>query len=83
MQAISDAVEERLRADKVRAQIEGYREGEWVLMDFGDFLVHIFTQSKREYFDLERLWGDAPRVPIEGVAEPIRRRRRTAAPETI
>ena len=81
VQAISDAVEERLRADKVKARIEGYREGEWVLMDYGDFLVHIFTESKREYFDLERLWGDAPRGPVEGAAEPISRRRRKAAPE--
>jgi ribosome-associated protein len=76
VQAISDAVEERLRAEKARGRIEGYREGEWVLMDYTDFLVHIFTQTKREYFDLERLWGDAPRVAVEGMAEPVRRRKR-------
>ena len=52
-------------------------------MDFGDFLVHVFTQSKRDYFDLERLWGDAPRIPVEGVEEPVPRRRRRAAPEKI
>lgn len=82
-QAISDAVEERLRADGRRASVEGYREGEWILMDFGDFLVHVFTESKRDYFDLERLWGDAPRVPVEGVEEPVPRRRRRALPEKI
>ncbi len=75
-QAIADAVEERLRAMKVRGRVEGYKEGEWILMDFGDFLVHVFTQSKRDYFDLERLWGDAPRLAVEGAAEPARRRKR-------
>jgi ribosome-associated protein len=75
-QAIADAVEERLRADKVRGRVEGYREGEWILMDFTDFLVHIFTQTKREYFNLERLWGDAPRLAVDGVEEPVRRRKR-------
>ena len=82
-QAISDAVEDRLRPEGRRASVEGYREGEWILMDFGDFLVHVFTQSKRDYFDLERLWGDAPRIPVEGVEEPVPRRRRRAAPEKI
>ena len=81
VQAISDAIEGRLRAEKLKPRIEGYREGEWILMDFGDFLVHIFTESKREYFDLERLWGDAPRISLDGTAEPLRRRRRKAAQE--
>lgn len=80
-QAIADAVEERLRVEKVRARVEGYQEGEWILMDFTDVLVHVFTQSKREYFDLERLWGDAPRIALPGTADPVRRRRRQASPE--
>ena len=83
VQAIADSIEERLRAEKVRARIEGYREGDWILMDFTDFVIHIFTQSKREYFDLERLWGDAPRIAVEGAAEPISRRRRRALTEPI
>ena len=81
-QAIADAIDDRLRPAKVRARIEGYREGEWILMDYGDFLVHIFTQAKREFFDLERLWGDAPTVTVEGAAEPVRRRKRRLAAET-
>ena len=80
-QAIADSVEERLRAEKIRGSVEGYREGEWILLDYGDFLIHVFTQNKRDYFDLERLWGDAPRIAVEGGAEPVsRRKRRAAAP---
>ena len=81
-QAISDAVEERLRKEKVRGRIEGYAEGEWILMDYSDFLVHIFTQARRDYFDLERLWGDAPRLAVPGAAEPVRRRRRRVASDS-
>ena len=81
-QAIADAVETRLRAIKVRGSVEGYREGEWILLDYVDFLVHVFTQSKRDYFDLERLWGDAPKIPVEGAAEPARRRKRRAATDS-
>jgi ribosome-associated protein len=82
-QAIADAVEMRLRAEKVRGSIEGYREGEWILLDYGDFLVHVFTQNKRDYFDLERLWGDAPRVAVEGAAEALPRRKRRALPDKL
>lgn len=78
-QAIADGIEERLRKEKVRGTLEGYAEGEWILMDYGDFLVHIFTHSKREYFDLEHLWGDAPRLAVDGSVEPPRGRRRRAA----
>jgi len=82
-QAIADAIEDRLRAEKVRASVEGYHSGEWILMDFVDFVVHVFTHDKREYFDLERLWGDAPHVAVEGAAEPVSRRRRKAMPKTV
>jgi ribosome-associated protein len=61
-QAIADAVEETLKKQKVYpAHIEGYRTGEWILMDYSDLIVHIFTRERREFFNLERLWGDAPR----------------------
>ncbi|PYT08833.1 MAG: ribosome silencing factor [Acidobacteria bacterium] len=66
VQAIADAIAERLSGSPHReARIEGYRQGEWVLMDFIDFVVHIFTGEKRSFFNLERLWGDAPRKPYE------------------
>ena len=79
-QAISDSIDLRLRAIKSHGRIEGYQPGDWICMDYGDFVVHVFTHDKREYFDLERLWGDAPRVAVEGAAEPVaRRRRKTSA----
>jgi ribosome-associated protein len=65
VQAIADAVEESLRAVKVRpAHIEGYDRAGWVLMDFFTFVVHIFTPQTRAFYSLERLWGDAERHQI-------------------
>jgi ribosome-associated protein len=55
--------------------VEGLREMRWVLLDYGDFLVHVFHEEDRAYYDLERLWGDAVRVPWEEAlpAEPLSR----------
>ncbi len=65
VKAIADAVEETLRAAKVRpAHVEGYDRAEWVLMDFFSFIVHVFTPQTREFYSLERLWGDAERVEV-------------------
>jgi ribosome-associated protein len=71
VQALSGAVEERLR-DFHRKPLrrEGVSEAEWVLLDFGDFVVHIFQATPRDYYGLERLWGDAPRVEVEVGAAP-------------
>jgi ribosome-associated protein len=61
VQAIADGVEERLKQDGVRPlAIEGYVPGQWVLLDYGDFLVHVFTAPRRAFYGLERLWSDAP-----------------------
>ncbi len=66
VQAISDRVEEKLKETRLRpGHIEGYAGGEWILMDYLDFVVHIFTQEKRKYYALERLWADAPRVRLD------------------
>ena len=46
---------------------EGYRNGGWVLVDFGCLIVHIFLQEIREFYDLERLWSDAPQIDISGI----------------
>lgn len=63
--AIVDAIEEALRQSKVRpAHIEGYDRAEWVLMDFFSFIVHVFTPQTREFYSLERLWGDAERIEV-------------------
>ena len=63
--AIADAIEEALKASKVRpSHIEGYGRGEWVLMDYFSFIVHIFTPQNRAFYSLERLWGDAEKIEI-------------------
>lgn len=63
VQAIADAVQERLRAEKVRPlHVEGYNRGQWVLIDYGDLVVHVFLEEPRRFYALERLWGDAPDV---------------------
>jgi ribosome-associated protein len=46
-------------------RIEGLESAEWVLIDYGDFVVHVFSNEARDYYSLERLWGDAPRLPAE------------------
>ena len=66
VQAIADAVLERLREEKVRPlHMEGYNRGQWVLLDYGDFVVHIFQEEPRKFYALERLWGDAPDVTAQ------------------
>jgi ribosome-associated protein len=69
VQSLADEVEFKLRdVDRRPLRVEGRREAEWVLLDYGDVVVHIFQPTVREYFNLERLWGDAPRVEWEPAA---------------
>ncbi len=66
VKAIADAVEEALKRAKVRpAHVEGYDRAEWVLLDYFTFIVHIFTPATREFYGLERLWGQAVRIAVE------------------
>ncbi len=63
VQAIADAVEEALRKKGAKPSlVEGYQHGQWVLIDYFDFIVHVFAPSTREFYGLERLWGDAKRI---------------------
>ena len=65
VQAIADEVVEQLKKQGTRAaRVEGYKTAEWVLVDFGDFIVHVFEDKSRRFYDLERLWRDAARVPL-------------------
>jgi ribosome-associated protein len=66
VQAISDEIEERLKKElhEIPINIEGYTAAEWILMDYGDFIVHIFDKDAREFYDLERLWRDAKRITL-------------------
>ena len=81
IQAIADEVEERLEKAGMRANnIEGYKQAEWVLLDYVDFVVHVFSATARSYYDLERLWRTAKKLePAEVIAKP---RRRAAARKT-
>ncbi|HEV8581332.1 MAG TPA: ribosome silencing factor [Thermoanaerobaculia bacterium] len=66
VQAIADAVQERLREHRVRPlHVEGYNRAQWVLLDYGDLVVHVFQEEPRRHYALERLWGDAPDVTAE------------------
>jgi ribosome-associated protein len=66
VEAISEAIITGLRDQGIRPiGTEGKRSGQWALLDFGDFVVHVFHHPLREHYDLEGLWVDAPRVPIE------------------
>lgn len=75
IQAISDEVELRLkRAGTYPNNIEGYKQAEWVLLDYVDFVVHVFSATARAYYDLERLWRTAKKLePTEVTAKPRRR----------
>jgi ribosome-associated protein len=65
MQAICDEVEQRLEKTGLRAtHIEGYRQAEWILLDYVDFVVHIFSEKTRRFYELERLWKSARRVEV-------------------
>ncbi len=66
IQALSDAVEEKLgRAGYPIRQIEGYDNANWVLLDFGDIIVHIFDRENRLFYDLERIWCDGKSIDTE------------------
>ncbi|HLM58046.1 MAG TPA: ribosome silencing factor [Pyrinomonadaceae bacterium] len=66
VQAIADAVVEDLKKKHHArpARVEGYNAAEWVLLDYGDFILHVFEEKARRFYDLERLWRDAARVPV-------------------
>lgn len=70
VQAIADDINEKLKAElgSRPVRIEGYNSADWVLLDYGDFVVHIFNGESREFYDLARLWRDARKVEIpEGI----------------
>ncbi|HUL71564.1 MAG TPA: ribosome silencing factor [Vicinamibacterales bacterium] len=65
VQTIADAINDALRRAGTRpALVEGYERGEWVLVDYFDFIVHVFMPATRQFYGLERLWGDAERIEI-------------------
>lgn len=68
IQALSDNVEEKLAAHEIRPRsIEGYNAANWILMDYNDFLVHIFDKESRGFYDLERMWRDGKVIDIKSI----------------
>lgn len=72
-QSIADNVVEKLRQEAhiKPLLVEGSTPGRWILIDFGDFIVHVFTEETRRFYGLERLWGDAPNVTADFTDEPV------------
>src|SRR5678816_3859207 len=70
VQAIADEINEQLKKQMGRkpVRIEGYNGAEWVLLDYGDFVFHLFDKEARDFYDLERLWRDARKVDIPPTA---------------
>jgi len=67
VESITDAIRDELKADGIRARhAEGMAESGWVLLDYGDVLMHVFLEETRVYYALEHLWGDAPLVDVDG-----------------
>src|SRR5947207_9402875 len=77
IQAIADEVEERLHKAGMRpTHVEGYKQAEWVLLDYVDFVVHVFSEKARKYYDLERFWISAKRFDRREIC--VSRRNSTA-----
>lgn len=73
IQAIWDEIAKRMKAEagEMPIAVEGYDNAEWILGDFGDLIIHIFSPDKREYYDLERLWRPAKVVDLPEAARPL------------
>jgi ribosome-associated protein len=81
VQAIADEVELRLKAAGMRpAHVEGYKQAEWVLIDYVDFVVHVFSEKARKFYDLERLWKTAKRLEV-GDLQAAPKKKKAAAPK--
>jgi ribosome-associated protein len=81
VQAIADEVEMRLKtAGMPPTHVEGYKQAEWVLIDYVDFVVHVFSEKARKFYDLERLWKTAKRLEPAELKSVPRKRKLAAAP---
>ena len=63
VRSLADEVEEKLKAEEaLQPRVEGYRSNSWILLDYGNVVVHVFTQEARDFYDLDRLWADGAKV---------------------
>jgi len=84
VQAIADEVELRLKAAGIRPNnVEGYNQAEWVLIDYVDFVVHIFSEKARKFYDLERLWKSAKRLEPGDLTPTTAKRKTVSKPKAI
>jgi len=78
IQAIADEVEDRLEKKGMRpAHTEGYKQAEWVLLDYVDFVVHVFSEKARKFYDLERLWKSAKKLEPSEMKPAVRKKKLT------
>jgi len=83
IQAISDEVEQRLKASGLYpTHVEGYSQAEWILLDYVDFVVHVFSDKARKFYDLERLWKAAKQLAPADLKTGTRRTPRTSSKST-
>jgi len=79
VKAIADEVDKTLRDEGIRAwHIEGYQALNWILIDFIDVVVHVFKKETREYYNLEKLWGDAP---VTEITDPLLKKENVVIPK--
>jgi len=80
IQAIADEVELQLKHTGLRpTHVEGYTQAEWVLIDYVDFVVHVFSEKARKFYDLERLWKTAKRLEPADLKTPVRKQKAATA----
>lgn len=71
VKAIAEHIEAEFLKDSIKPfSVEGFSHAHWILMDYGDVIVHVFQDETRSYYELEKLWIDAPRIPAEGERPP-------------
>lgn len=84
VQAIADEVELRLKGAGLHpTHVEGYKQAEWVLVDYVDFVVHVFSEKARKFYDLERLWKSATRLEPADLKSVPKKLKTTAKPSTL
>jgi ribosome-associated protein len=84
MQAIADEIQKRLKAQGIQAShVEGYQNSEWILLDYFDLVIHIFSKEARAFYDLERLWRDGKKLDTEKLLKAVASRQSPVKKQSI